>query len=295
MPSRTLVIAQPFDLARTTRALGVGEVVGDAWVLATHTDAGLGTLAVHVNASVGAAMEVRAEAWGSGADDLLNRLPRMLGVDDPIWGGPVPAPLRDLDAASRGLRLGGSGVMYETAVYTVLGQLVTTKESKGSFRKLKSSLGVVAPGPFPQLKAFPEPKVIAAMGYDQLHRFGIERMRAVTLIEVSRRAKRMAEVMMMDAASAYERLVAVRGVGPWTASILMGSVYGDRDAVTVGDYHLPNAVAWALAGEARGDDDRMLELLEPFRPFRRRVIVMIKQAGIHAPKYGPRSPVRDHL
>ena len=38
---------------------------------------------------------------------------------------------------------------------------------------------------------------------------------------------------------------------------------GDPDAVSVGDYHLPNQVAWALAGEPRGDDARMLELLEP--------------------------------
>jgi 3-methyladenine DNA glycosylase/8-oxoguanine DNA glycosylase len=75
----------------------------------------------------------------------------------------------------------------------------------------------------------------------------------------------------------------------------MGSVYGDRDAVITGDYHLPNSVTWALAGEPRGDDGRMLVLLEPYRPFRRRVIVMIKQAGIHAPKYGPRTPIRRHL
>ena len=63
---------------------------------------------------------------------------------------------------------------------------------------------------------------------------------------------------------------------------------GDADAVPVGDYHIPNTVAWALAGEPRGTDERMLELLEPYRGHRRRVITLIKSAGISAPKYGPK-------
>jgi 3-methyladenine DNA glycosylase/8-oxoguanine DNA glycosylase len=295
MPSRSLEISQPFDLYGTTRALGVGERIGNRWVLATSTEDGVGTIVVEPVETTDSLVTVQAETWGDGADELLRRLPVMLGVDDPIWGGAVPFPLRDLDAASRGLRLGASHVMYETAVATVLGQLVTTRESKASFRRIKSALGVEAPGPHPELKAFPEPEVIAAMGYDELHRFGIERKRAATVIEVSRRARRMAEALAMSPESAYKRLVAIQGVGPWTASTLMGSVYGDRDAVILGDYHLPNSVAWALSREPRADDDRMLELLEPFRPFRRRVTVMIKQAGIHAPKYGPRTAVRDHL
>ena len=55
-------------------------------------------------------------------------------------------------------------------------------------------------------------------------------------------------------------------------------MFGDPDAVSVGDYHIPNMVAWALAGDARGTDEHMLELLAPFagpprprlRPARRR-------------------------
>jgi 3-methyladenine DNA glycosylase/8-oxoguanine DNA glycosylase len=185
--------------------------------------------------------------------------------------------------------------MYETAVKTVLGQLVTTRESKQSFRSLRTSLGTPAPGPFPDLVAFPEAATLAAMSYDELHRFGIERKRASIVIEVSRRAGRMEESLRLPVGDAWNRLLAVSGIGAWTAATLMGSVYGDRDAVITGDYHLPNSVTWALAGEPRGDDGRMLVLLEPYRPFRRRVIVMIKQAGIHAPKYGPRTPIRRHL
>ena len=62
----------------------------------------------------------------------------------------------------------------------------------------------------------------------------------------------------------------------------------DDDAVPVGDLHVPNAVAWNLAGEPRGDDDRMLELLEPYRPQRGRVLRLILLAGRRAPARGPR-------
>ena len=98
---------------------------------------------------------------------------------------------------------------------------------------------------------------------------------------------------MMDRAAAYDRLGAIRGVGPWTAGHVMGVAWGDRDAVPIGDLHLPNSVSWLLAGEPRADDDRMLELLEPYRPHRRRVVVLIKRAHIGAPKYGPKTAVQD--
>ena len=58
--------------------------------------------------------------------------------------------------------------------------------------------------------------------------------------------------------------------------------------MSVGDFHLKNLVAFALAGEPRGTDERMLELLEPWRGHRARVIRLLEASGIEAPKYGPR-------
>ena len=80
----------------------------------------------------------------------------------------------------------------------------------------------------------------------------------------------------------------VRGIGPWTIGSVLGPVCGDDDAVPVGDYHIPNMVAFNLAGEARADDARMLALLEPFRGQRGRVIRLLGLAGRHAPAFGPR-------
>jgi 3-methyladenine DNA glycosylase/8-oxoguanine DNA glycosylase len=80
----------------------------------------------------------------------------------------------------------------------------------------------------------------------------------------------------------------VRGIGPWTLAEVGRIAFGDPDAISVGDYHLPNLVAWALVREPRADDARMLELLEPYRGQRGRVQRLLEASGIGAPRYGPR-------
>jgi hypothetical protein len=52
-------------------------------------------------------------------------------------------------------------------------------------------------------------------------------------------------------------------------------------------------VTWALAGEARGTDERMLELLEPYRGQRGRVIRLLELSGAGPARRGPRMPSRD--
>jgi 3-methyladenine DNA glycosylase/8-oxoguanine DNA glycosylase len=94
-------------------------------------------------------------------------------------------------------------------------------------------------------------------------------------------------------AAAAARLRAYPGIGPWTAAEVTLRALGDPDAVSVGDFHLPNVVAFALAGEPRGDDARMLELLEPWRGHRARVVRLLEASGIEAPKFGPRYAASD--
>ena len=62
--------------------------------------------------------------------------------------------------------------------------------------------------------------------------------------------------------------------------------------MAVGDYHLKNVAAWHLTGRPRGTDEQMLELLEPFRPHRGRVLRLLERAA-KAPQFGPRMPLRD--
>lgn len=291
MESRIFDLSQPFDLRGTLRTLGVGSLdhMG-TWWWASDTSAGAATisLAEHANG-------IHARAWGQGAGSLLDRVPRLVSAYDTYSIETDHQRLRDILARTRGLRLGSTGAVHEAVVGAVLGQVVTKTEGKRSLCSIVEAFGDHAPGPNRSVRLFPAPDLLANLSYDELHSHGVERKRAATLIEVSRRSRRLVEVLTMDVDDAQRRLLAIRGIGPWTAALVMGQAYGDRDAIPVGDYHLPNLVAWALAGEPRGDDARMLELLEPHRPHRRHVLMAIKQSGIKAPRYGPRTAVRNHL
>jgi 3-methyladenine DNA glycosylase/8-oxoguanine DNA glycosylase len=88
-------------------------------------------------------------------------------------------------------------------------------------------------------------------------------------------------------------LRAVPGIGPWTVAEVAVRAWGDVDAVSVGDVHLPNLVAFALAGEPRGDDARMLELLAPYAGRRALVVRVLELSGVRPPRYGPRLGPRD--
>jgi 3-methyladenine DNA glycosylase/8-oxoguanine DNA glycosylase len=95
----------------------------------------------------------------------------------------------------------------------------------------------------------------------------------------------------MSLPDAHRRLQAFPGVGVWSANEVALVALGDPDAVSVGDFHLKNLVAYALAGEPRATDERMLELLEPYRGHRARAIRCIEHAGLGFPRYGPKVEV----
>ena len=89
------------------------------------------------------------------------------------------------------------------------------------------------------------------------------------------------------------RLSAVPGIGAWTVAEVAQRALGDSDALSVGDYHLSQYVGWALVGRPL-DDAGMVELLEPWRPHRFRVVRLLECSGYAKPRFGPRLTVQDH-
>src|SRR3970282_1847104 len=129
----------------------------------------------------------------------------------------------------------------------------------------------------------------AGLPYFAYHPFGLEKRRADVIRAAARLAPRL-ETATPD--EARDRMAAVPGMGPWTIAEVMRAAYGDPDAVSIGDFHIPNSVAWALAREPRADDARMLELLEPYRGQRGRVHGLLAGGRVSAPRYGPRRAPR---
>jgi 3-methyladenine DNA glycosylase/8-oxoguanine DNA glycosylase len=138
----------------------------------------------------------------------------------------------------------------------------------------------------------PDPAVVAELPYFRFHPWGVERRRADVVRAVCARAASHEALGGVAPEEARRRLEAIPGIGPWTSAEVARLSFGDPDAVSVGDYHLPNIVSWALAGEPRGTDERMLELLEPYRGQRGRVQLLLEASHVSPPAYGPRMEAR---
>jgi len=253
---------------------------------ATHTPNGPGT--IHLPAG-----GAKAEAWGPGGDWLLARAPAMTGALDSIDGfDPALHPVvARLARCLSSLRLPRTERVLDALVPAILEQKVTGFEARRSWAGLVRLLNEPAPGPVPLLLT-PSPARLLEVPSYAFHRLGVERRRAETIHRCARVAHRLEEAVGLGADVLDQRLCSIPGVGAWTSAEVRLVALGDADAVSVGDYHLPNSVAFALAGEARGDDERMLELLAPFTGHRGRVIRLIEGAGITAPRRGPRMPPR---
>jgi 3-methyladenine DNA glycosylase/8-oxoguanine DNA glycosylase len=172
--------------------------------------------------------------------------------------------------------------IVETLFPTILEQKITSQEARKSFRGLTRRFGEPAPGPG-DLRLQPSPERLAALPYWAFHPFGIARTRAETIRRVCARAARIEEASNLSPADAARRLRSLPGVGPWTVAHVAWAALGDADAVVVGDFHLPHALTWALAGEERGTDERMLELLADFPGHRGRVMRLVASAGLRPP------------
>jgi 3-methyladenine DNA glycosylase/8-oxoguanine DNA glycosylase len=292
---RTLPVRRPLHLGRTLGAVRRGR--GDPAVVlaeaecwrATRTPAGPATLHLRVVAG-----RLEVEAWGVGATWAVDHAGDLVGDrDDESGFAPRHEVVRAVHRSLRGLRIGRTGAVAEALVPTILEQKVTGAEARRSWRALVRRLGEPAPGPVPAaLTVPPEPARLAATPSWVFHRCGVERKRADTIRRVMARAGRVEEAAALPLDDAYRRLRALPGVGAWSAAEVGLVALGDPDAVSVGDHHLPSQVAWALAGERTGTDDRMLELLEPYRGHRGRVLRLLTAGGVFPPRRGPRSALR---
>lgn len=254
---------------------------------AARTPDGAGTLHLRT-----AANTVEAEAWGDGAGWLLDRVPRLLGFDDAQDSfRPGSGLIAELHHRYPGLRLGATGQVFEALLPTILEQKVPGVEAWACYRALVRRLGEPAPG---ELGLFlqPAPERLAATPYWLAHQLGIERRRFGVIQNAASLAGRINQTAALPPNEARTLLMSLPGVGPWSAAEVSVVALGDRDAVSLGDYHLPHQVAWALAREPRGSDARMLELLEPYRGHRARVIRLLTVGGIQAPRFGPRMRLR---
>jgi 3-methyladenine DNA glycosylase/8-oxoguanine DNA glycosylase len=288
---RTLTIPESVDLKRTVGGLKeMARVISpsEAWWVARTPD-GPGTLRLQRTAPD----RLETEAWGPGAVWMQDRAALVSGAEDDLNGFEPHHDVMAKVIRQRGIhRFGRTDRIFDALVPAILGQKVQTQMARRSWRGILRRFGEAAPGPI-DLRVHPPPERFAEVGYAALHQAGVERKRATVILRAAKLSDRLERAAEGDdrtrASARVDRFLrSIPGIGPWTSSFVRTMAMGDADAVLVGDFHLPHTVSWALAGEPRGDDARMLELLEPYAGHRARAQRMLKLGGIRAPRYGPR-------
>ena len=304
---RTILLRGPLDLGLTLRPLRRGrgdpcvQVDGRHIWRASRTPDGPVSLHLHQSGSD----RVEAQAWGPGADWALEHAPELIGETDDVDAfadlldradsRAVPL-IRRFHRTHAGLRMPRSGALTEALVPVVLEQKVTGQSARRSYQSVVRAFGEpapVVPGSGRALRLPPSPSVLAELPDWAWHRHNVEARRAGTIRRVAQRAAWLDEAVDLAPGVAHDRLRSIPGIGDWSIAEAARVALGDPDAVSVGDYHLKNHVAFVLRGVPRGDDAQMIEVLEPFRGQRGRVCQLIVLAGPAPPRYGPRT--RSHV
>lgn len=237
-----------------------------------------------------------AEAWGSGAEWLLDRAPHWVGLHDDLTGfrADVHPVVGEWWRRHPGMRLAAAGVVWQELLLVLLGQRVTTVEALRSWSRVLHAWGEPAPGPL-GLRLPPTPEAVAAQTYTDLHRFNVERRRADAILLAARRANRLEEAATMAVSDALQRLSALPGLGIWTATSVVAACHGDPDTIVLRDYGLPTMVNYAFTGDARrldadaGGDEVMCRHLAPWAGHRQRIVRLLFAVGVGPPRRGPRS------
>ncbi len=234
--------------------------------------------------------EVLAWAWGDGAAEFLDQIPHMLCVDEDVADFRPSHPLiAEAHRRHPDLRMLRTGRVFESLVPAILEQKVHGIAAWRSWRKLVLEFGSPAPGPAPAgLRVPPDAHTWRRIPSWTFHRANVDPQRARTIVAAAQLADKL------EAATSEAGLRIVPGIGVWTAAETAQRVFGDSDALSVGDFHLAAMVGWTLEGRPF-DDAEMVEYLKPLQPHRHRAVRLLQAAGFaYKPKFGPRTPVTDH-
>jgi 3-methyladenine DNA glycosylase/8-oxoguanine DNA glycosylase len=295
----TYAPSMPVDLAQTLRPLQRGRL--DPTLRSGTTGIWRTMLTPHGPASMHLAQRtsrVEVRAWGAGAEWAIAGVPELLGHGDDWSDLDVSCTpfLADTLRRNPGLRLLRTRQVFEMLLVAILEQKVTGIEARRAWRTLLTKFGDVPPGPTPDgMRVFPSAKRWLRVPSWEWHAAGVGPQRSATVMRAASVADSLERTIADGRGGPVvaKKLRSIPGIGVWTAAETTQRAHGDADSPSVGDYHLPAVVGWALIGKPV-DDDGMLELLEPWAGHRQRVMRLIEASGFRKPTFGPRMTIQDH-
>jgi 3-methyladenine DNA glycosylase/8-oxoguanine DNA glycosylase len=183
--------------------------------------------------------------------------------------------MKRLVARQRRLRLPQLLDPFEGMVRAVIGQQVSVRAASTMIHRLVEAFGRPSPAldagfaSATMLRAFPRPADMADAGVDAIRAIGLTRAKTASLhaIAVAVASGAIDGVKLRQAAAddAQAALVALPGIGPWTASYIRMRALGDRDAFPAKDLGVIKALD--ALGVARARHEAVAERWRPWRAY----------------------------
>lgn len=169
-----------------------------------------------------------------------------------------------IDAA--GVRVPGAWSRFETAVRAVLGQQISVAGARTLAGRLVAKVGSELPEALRETgleRTFPAPQQVAEF---DLRTIGLPASRARALRDLAATVATGALKLDADPPEVRERLLAIKGIGPWTVDYVAMRALGDRDAFPAGDLGLRKAVD-AKEPPSAAELEAMAESWRPVRAY----------------------------
>lgn len=213
-------------------------------------------------------------------------------VDEHLGLDPALSPLV---RSTPGVRLPGAVDGAELALRAVLGQQVSTAAAATQTGRLVRELGTPLPDSFgappgdtaPVTHLFPEPHVVAAAAEERLPRMPASRRRTLRVLAAALADGTVDLGPGSDRRQAEEQLLALPGIGPWTAQVVLLRGLGDPDAFPASDLGVRTAAA---AAGLPGDPRALGVAAQAWRPWRSYATALLWAGTDHAAARLPGNP-----
>jgi DNA-3-methyladenine glycosylase II len=172
-------------------------------------------------------------------------------------------PILNVLIAAVGLcTLESGGDPFTILVRSIVSQLISTAAARTIYARLHTAVG----------EAGMTAAAIIALGHDDIRKQGLSSAKSQGVLDLACRSldgrlplDRLAE---MDNADIFTHLVAVRGIGVWTAEMFLIFGLGRPDILPVGDLGLRAGIQTQYALEALPNAAEVRRIAEPWAPYR---------------------------
>ncbi|MDQ2873072.1 MAG: hypothetical protein M3R35_08100 [Candidatus Eremiobacteraeota bacterium] len=232
-------------------------------------DRGVNVVAVRQRGSD--ALDVRLS--GRNAQRWMPVVERMLGTTvslDGFYRRARTLPwLRRLSLELRGLKPPRYPDLWESLAHAIVFQQISIHAAASIMRRMVELLAEPVDGPSgARLFPFPRPRMLLAADVDLLRAAGLSANKIAHLREAAQAVTsgRLCDAVIekMDTETAIEHLCAVRGIGRWSAAVVMLRGFGRLDVFPMNDSGVARSIK-IVTGNPDVDVDSVLAALGPTR------------------------------